>query len=129
MCIFILIMIWEGINKRKFPRVSYKCLIRVSAEGVEEVIETFTENIGSGGICVVLEQRLGLFEKVEMNIFIEEGVPAIECRGTIVWVVGRQHSSKFEIDLYDTGIEFQDIKPEDRKRISTLVEDILESEA
>ena len=129
MCIFILIMIWEGINKRKFPRVSYKCLIRVSAEGVEEVIETFTENIGSGGICVVLEQRLGLFEKVEMNIFIEEGVPAIECRGTIVWVVGRQHSSKAEIDLYDTGIEFQDIKAEDRKRISTLVEDILESEA
>jgi Tfp pilus assembly protein PilZ len=122
-------MIWEGINKRKFPRVSYKCLIRVSEEGVEDTIETFTENIGSGGICVVLEKRLGLFEKVSMCIFIEEGANPIECRGSVVWVVKSNSSVRSEVDLYDTGIEFQDIKAEDRKRISTLVVDILEAEA
>lgn len=122
-------MMWEGINKRKFPRVSYKCLIRVSQQGVEESIETFTENIGSGGICVVLEKRLGLFEKVEMQIFIEEGAHPIECRGAVVWVVKSTRSGKSGADTYDTGIEFQEIKSDDRKRISTLVEDILESEA
>lgn len=121
-------MIWEGINKRKFPRVSYKCLIRVSGEGAEESIETFTENIGSGGICVALEPRLGLFEKVSMQIFIEEGVAPIACKGVVVWVVKSHGSGKQGMDLYDTGIEFQEIKAEDRKRINVLVEDILESE-
>jgi Tfp pilus assembly protein PilZ len=120
-------MAWEGINQRKFPRVSYKCLIRVIEEGVEEVIETFTENIGSGGVCVVLEKRLGLFEKVFMQIFIEEGTNQIECRGSVVWVVKRNNASSVG-DIYDTGIEFQDLKAEDRKRIAALVEDILESE-
>ncbi|MFA6636110.1 MAG: PilZ domain-containing protein [Candidatus Omnitrophota bacterium] len=123
----MLIMVWEGINKRKFPRVSYKCLIRVTEEGVEDVIETFTENIGSGGICVVLEKRLGLFEKVFMQIFIEEGTNQIECRGAVVWVVKRSNSS-LAGEAYDTGIEFQDLKVEDRKRIGALVDDILESE-
>ena len=121
-------MIWEGINKRKFPRVSYKCLIRVSGENVEDTIETFTENIGSGGICVALENRLGLFQKVAMDIFIEEGASSIECSGTIVWVVKRQLVTKSEVDVYDTGIEFQQIASDDRKRISTLVDDILQSE-
>lgn len=128
MCIFMLIMIWEGINKRKFPRVSYKCLIRVSEEGVEDNIETFTENIGSGGICVVLEKKLALFEKVTMQIYIEEGSTPIECHGAVVWVVKRHGLAKTGVEQYDTGIEFQEIKTEDRKRISTLVEDILESE-
>jgi Tfp pilus assembly protein PilZ len=123
----MLIMIWDGINKRKFPRVSYKCLIRVVEEGVEDSIETFTENIGSGGICVVLEKKLGLFEKVAMTIFIEESAAPIECGGAVVWVVKRQGSKGK--NPYDTGIEFQEIRIEDRTRISTLVEDILESEA
>ncbi len=121
-------MIWEGINKRKFPRVSYKCLIRVFREGDGEVIETFTENIGSGGICVALEKRLGLFEKVEMRIFIEEGTSPVECLGVVVWVVRKHDQKNKEKNLHDTGIEFQDISEEDRKRIARLVDDILESE-
>ncbi|MEA3489329.1 MAG: PilZ domain-containing protein [Candidatus Omnitrophota bacterium] len=122
-------MIWEGINQRNFPRVSYKCRIRVSTDGREEVIETFTENIGAGGICVVLEKGFGLFEVVSLEIFIEDEANPILCEGTIVWVVKRHPVSHAEMTRYDTGIEFQNINQEDKDRISKLVEDILRSEA
>ena len=122
-------MTWEGINQRKFPRVSYKCLIKVTVQGREEVLETFTENIGSGGICVVLDRDFGLFETVGLEVYIENGDSPIKCSGTIVWVVRRHPTAKGEADHYDTGIEFQDIRDEDRDRITRLVQDILESEA
>jgi Tfp pilus assembly protein PilZ len=121
-------MNWEGINQRKFPRVSYKCLIRVSRDWHEEVIETFTENIGAGGICVVLEKNYGLFETVGLDIFLDDTAPPITCHGTIVWVVKRHPKTGSEPEKYDTGIEFQDIKESDRERITMLVQDILDSE-
>ena len=121
-------MMWEGINQRKFPRVNYKCLIRVSKSGHEEVIDTHTENIGSGGICVVLEKDFGLFEAVNLEIFLDDSSDPIVCDGTIVWVVRRHATTKKEKDRFDIGIEFQNIKEEDRERIAGLVQDILSSE-
>ena len=119
-------MIWEGINNRKFPRVSYKCLIRVSRDGREEVIDTFTENVGAGGICVVLERDFGLFETVSMEIFMSDDESPIFCNGTIVWVVRQRPASPWDRTRYDTGIEFMDISEEDRGHIAQLVRDILE---
>lgn len=121
-------MTWEGINQRKFPRVNYKCLIRVAKSGQVEVIDTFTENVGSGGICVVLDKNFGLFEKVALEIFLGEDSSPIVCDGTIVWVVRRHATTKREQDRYDIGIEFQNIKEEDRERITGLVQDILSSQ-
>lgn len=120
-------MIWEGINQRKFPRVNYKCLIRVSKDGREEVIDTFTENIGAGGICVILERNFGLFEEVDLKVFLGEKEGPIACKGTIVWVVKRHPANAAEPVRYDTGIEFQDIIEKDRQRVASLVSSILGS--
>jgi Tfp pilus assembly protein PilZ len=124
-----IVMIWEGINQRKFPRVSYKCLIRVSKDGREETIETYTENIGAGGICVILERDFGLFEDVSLEVFLEDGGNPIFCEGTIVWVVKRHPATQAEKVKYDTGVEFRDMADEDRVRISQLVESLLRTEA
>ena len=121
-------MIWDGINQRRFPRVNYKCRILVSKEGREEIIDTVTENIGAGGICVVLEKEFSLFENVSLEVFLGEDVTPIRCKGTIVWVVKRHPANQQESYKYDTGIEFLDIMEEDRNRIADIVEDILKSE-
>ncbi|MFC1548528.1 PilZ domain-containing protein [Candidatus Omnitrophota bacterium] len=120
-------MIWDGINQRKFPRVSYKCLIRVSKDGKEELIDTFTENIGAGGICVVLDKEFGRFEAVALEIFLSDGESPILCDGTTVWVVKRHPTVESEKVTYDTGIEFTEMSEQDRERVARLVEDILKS--
>jgi len=93
------------------------------------VIDTLTENIGAGGICVVLDSDFGLFEVVSLEIYLEDGLEPILCKGTIVWVVKRHPAKKTEPLRYDTGIEFQDINEQDRQRIYNLVNNILESQA
>lgn len=122
-------MMWEGINQRRFPRVNYKCRIRLSRESGNSVLDTQTENIGAGGICVVLEKDLQLFEPVSLEVFLDEKNSPISCGGTVVWVVKRHPMTQTGAFKYDTGIEFADITPEDKKRVSDLVEYILQAEA
>ena len=121
-------MMWNGINQRRFPRIQYKCLIRVSRGDREEIIDTFTENIGAGGICVVLDKDFGLFEPVTLEIFLEDGEDPVYCDGTIVWVVKRHPVNQTERVKYDTGIEFSEISDSSRERVAKIVEDLLKKQ-
>jgi hypothetical protein len=61
-------MAWEGMDRRKFPRVMYPCMVKIiSSEGVQEAILTHTENIGQGGLCVTLKNGIKLFTSVDME--------------------------------------------------------------
>lgn len=118
---------WNGINRRKFPRASYKCLITIKKRLTAKTISTHTENIGAGGICVIIKEDLGLFQGVDLELFIDDNRPPIKCGGTVVWVVKKTESRQKGSYVYDTGIEFIDVRPEDRDRISEAVEEILKS--
>jgi c-di-GMP-binding flagellar brake protein YcgR len=117
---------WDGINRRKFPRANYKCLITIKRRLNAKTLSTQTENIGAGGICVIVKEDLGLFQGVDLELFLDEKNPPIKCGGTVVWVV-KKSLQKNKAFLYDTGIEFIDIRPEDRERISEVVEIILKT--
>jgi c-di-GMP-binding flagellar brake protein YcgR len=118
---------WNGINRRKFPRANYKCLISIKKRLNAKTISTHTENIGAGGICVLIKEDLGLFQGVDIELFFEEGKPPIRSGGTVVWVVKKTEPKQKGAFLYDTGIEFIDIRPEDREKITDLVEQILKT--
>lgn len=116
---------WDGIDKRRFPRVRYSCSIYIRRKDSTQTISTMTENVGGGGICVILNEDIGLFKGVDIEIRLADGKEAIKSKGTVVWVVKKQeigHRDKIE---YDTGIEFMDIKPTDRARVMKAVENIL----
>ena len=118
---------WDGINRRKFPRGNYKCLISIKKRLTSKIISTETENIGAGGICVMIKDDLGLFQGVDLELYIGTGDnPPVKCGGTVVWAVKKSQAKKGE-HLFDTGIEFIDIRPEDREHITGIVEEILKS--
>ncbi|MFA6142235.1 MAG: PilZ domain-containing protein [Candidatus Omnitrophota bacterium] len=118
---------WDGINRRKFPRANYKCLISIKRHLTSKTISTQTENIGAGGICVIIKDDLGLFQGVDLELFMDEKNPPTKCGGTVVWVV-KKASSKKGSYLFDTGIEFIDMRSEDREKITGLVEQILKNQ-
>ncbi len=97
----------------------------ISGHGKKQVFDTFTENIGGGGICVVLDKELDLFGTARLKLYLMENEPPISCNGTIVWVVKRRIGSKPTVHENDIGIEFVDMKDEDMERIRELVEQIL----
>ncbi|MDD5495541.1 MAG: PilZ domain-containing protein [Candidatus Omnitrophica bacterium] len=119
---------WNGINRRKFPRANYKCFITIKKRLTAKTLSTQTENIGAGGICIIVKEDLGLFQGVDIELYIEDNKPPVKCGGTVVWVVKKTEARHKGVYLYDTGVEFIDIRPEDRERISEVVEDILKSQ-
>ncbi|MGD9014534.1 MAG: PilZ domain-containing protein [Candidatus Omnitrophota bacterium] len=112
-------MMWEGINRRQFPRANYPCKVIVLGSSAKEVISTHTENIGKGGICVILSKELPKFFPVEIILYLKDGEGPLECNARIVWCV------KTEID-FDTGIEFLDIDDNSRTRIGRIVQQCLD---
>ena len=122
-------MFWEGINQRKFPRAEYKCNLRLLRKRYSPGMDAYTSNIGAGGICVVLEDPLELFEDVEIELYVKEGQRPVSCTGTIVWVVRSGQPGKGRNAGYDTGIEFLNITREDKKQIEILVQKLLDSRA
>lgn len=112
---------WGGMNQRVFPRADYPCRVRVATKLFPQKIDTRTENIGLGGICVVLDKELQKFSKVDLELFLDNGKGVIQCSGKVVWVV-KHTQPKNRLTKFDTGIEFIEIADEQKNRIGTIVE-------
>jgi c-di-GMP-binding flagellar brake protein YcgR len=114
---------WEGVDRRKFPRVNYPCLVIIRKDHKEpEAMLTHTENLGLGGICVILKKNLGLFTPVELEIDLMDTQSHIKCEGRVVWVVKRKETQEKKPSFFDTGVEFVNMKDSDKKRVFSIVE-------
>jgi len=114
---------WGGINRRKFPRANYPCVLSVRRKDQKDMASTQTENIGLGGICVILSKDLGIFAPVEIRLDLLDGESVIECDGTVAWVIASKEEKK-KTELFDTGLEFTNLKRKDAIRINSIVEKI-----
>lgn len=115
-------MKWDGVEKRRFVRANFPCKIEVHIPK-ELSIHSHTENIGEGGVRVIIEKKLDMDSMVDLQIYL--GKESIDCKGKIVWVVEKINPLDKEALFFDTGIEFRDINDDDRKLIGNLVEMII----
>ena len=77
-------MDWEGIEKRRFVRANFPCKIAIYTPA-QHILASHTENIGAGGVRVILEEKLEIASNVGLEIYLEK--EPIVCEGKIVWVV------------------------------------------
>lgn len=120
-------MVWSGLDRRRFPRANYCCKINIKRKHMPpKVASTHTENIGLGGICVLINEDLKLFRDVALQLYLEDGKPPIDCEGTVVWVV--KEAGVKGTPNYDTGIEFTNMKEEDKTRIAAIVNEVLKKQ-
>lgn len=114
---------WDGLNRRRFPRVIYPCLVVVqhTEGGGKDIILTHTENIGIGGVCLVLKQDLKMFSTVELELDLLDLENHIKCRGKVVWNVQRKGDATNKPMFYDVGIEFADVTQEERERLERII--------
>ncbi len=116
-------MNWSGLERRKFPRVNYPCMIviRHGHTAEPQALLTHTENVGIGGVCVVLKNAIKLFTTVEVELDLMDTTHNIKCAGRVVWSVQRRSSEKAKPAFYDTGIEFVNLSANDQKHIEATV--------
>ena len=112
---------WDGFNKRKFPRVHLRCELTVNPQGQEKSFRGFTENVGTGGVAMILQEPLERFSECHIHLEIEKDQNPVECRGKIVWVVPSRDLLSSD-KSFDTGIEFTEIKENFRLRLSQFLE-------
>jgi Tfp pilus assembly protein PilZ len=100
-------------ERRVFPRAYLKYKINIICEGTvilggpkDYIFHTYTENIGEGGIKVVLEKELKLGSLLKLELFItSKKMLPIECKGMVVWTK-KINPQGTKPDLFATGIKF-----------------------
>lgn len=121
---------WDGMDRRKFPRANYPCLLIIRRDHIApEALLTHTENIGVGGVSVIIKRELSLFAPVELELDLLDMQPHIKCEGKIVWVVRRKESSQVKPLFFDVGIEFSNLNEKDRQRIEFIVDRLIKLES
>jgi len=95
-------------------------VVNIRQEGKTSLITTETENVGLGGVCVLLERELNIFSPVELELTLVDEKPPLKVQGTIVWVVRRADRKKGP--CFDTGIEFAELTPEHKTRLQAVIQ-------
>jgi len=120
-------MTWEGMDRRKFPRVMYPCMVKIiAADGSKIQILSHTENIGQGGLSVTLKSEIKLFTPVEVEIDLLDLNEHIYPKGKIVWNVRRKSIDIIKPMFYDLGIEFTEISKKDQDRLRETLKILIE---
>ena len=110
---------WSGLDQRNFPRIEAKCDIRI-LEHAGKTIHTKTKNIGGGGVRVLLAEALERFSHVTLAITLPDTARMVRSAGRVVWTV-KSTNPATQKTTFDTGIEFMELKPEDKETILILV--------
>jgi len=120
-------MTWQGVDKRIFPRANYPCTVRLKSKVNSDIFHTKTENIGCGGVCVILPKGIGMFSRVDMEVDIKSKKEhrVIKCEGSVVWVVGKRQMDQDTPSSFDTGIEFIGLREEDKSLVDKIVKECL----
>lgn len=115
-------MVWQGMNKRTFPRINVACDLTIDAPEVS-VLKTKTENLGAGGLCVILDRELDKFSTVHLQILLTHDTFPVKGDGKVVWLVkSRRLGLDSSTVQYDVGIEFINISDADRERINRFIQ-------
>ena len=109
-------------ERRKFRRLNFIC--KVTAVFGERVLvfNSHTEDVGEGGVRVVLEDKLHISTQVEVSLFLAGKEDSINCKGEVIWV-----REILPVDVgprfFHTGIKFLDITAADREILKRLLEE------
>ena len=115
-------MVWNGRERRRYPRAVFSC--KIFLDFAHREIISHTDNIGKGGIRVSLEEELRPSNIVSLTLFLGKGEP-IKCEGIVIWTAKKVSPDIKEPTLFYTGIEFTAIGDSDREEIGKLVDEIL----
>ncbi len=123
-------MNWSGLNRRRFPRVIYPCLIKLTSnkEEVENIL-THTENVGTGGICIIVKKEVKLFTDVELEIDLLDIDEHIKTAGKVVWVVRRKAIETVKPMFYDVGVEFCEMSSKHKEHLKETIDRLIKNGA
>lgn len=106
---------WEGQERRLDRRVNEedKVVIELLTDGQppteKTIINALTKDISPGGVRLTTNRHLPINTLLKMEIVLSNRRRVIQVMGAVRWT-----RSLYEEELFETGIEFTRISPEDK---------------
>ncbi len=121
---------YAGQERRKFQRIENPFFISYRLEGDHSfgVSKAIGENISGGGLMFEKENSFHAGTVLYLEIYLqsnptEDTIYSTPAKTKVVWVNGKENVSKeLGSNKYQIGLEFIEIKTEDRERIIEYVE-------
>jgi len=111
-------------ERRGFPHAKVTCKISIVSGDKPLVFTSHTENIGAGGIRVIIAEKIEYDKAIDLELFLLDREKPLKCKGQIVWA---REIKPTEVNprLFDTGIQFIEISESDRKEIKNFVDTVI----
>jgi hypothetical protein len=110
---------------RKFYRANLICKISATFANRLLVFNSHTENIGEGGIMVILEEKLHVSTPVDVELFLSAREFPLKCKGEVIWVKERSPVG-IKPFLINTGIKFIELTDLQKEDIRNLVSNVIQ---
>jgi c-di-GMP-binding flagellar brake protein YcgR len=118
---------WNGQERRKSLRINASLVVRYSIEKRYSINSGKMKDVSSGGMRLILNEKLKEEAFILLEFDLPDGKEIIKAEGKVIWSSGefgeRDESGK---RLFQTGIQFVNIKAEGKKRLVTYIEKIAE---
>ena len=99
-------------DRRREPRRKEEdqvVLFRADGEtwpGGQKSLKTLTQDISTGGLCILCDTRLPLLTPVKIRLVLSRTRKVLNLDGHIRWI-----NPVYEDELFEVGIEFRNIPP------------------
>lgn len=122
-----------SFERRKFPRLKENIFIlyRLESAPSDKFNKAFTNNISARGLMFEGETNIPAGTKLELEIYqpikrSKTVILSIPAFAEVIWIrnIEKQNSELGE-NKYRIGIEFLEIKQQDRKKIVKYIEELL----
>jgi c-di-GMP-binding flagellar brake protein YcgR len=116
--------------KREFARL--KLNVRVNWKKINDTSDFIgefpdaTRDISAGGFCLNMDERLQIGDQLQTRMELPSK-KIIKAKAKVVWIREFEITGRGDKKTYDTGIEFTEIRDEDREEINKFVLTLLPS--
>ena len=99
-------------ERRKEPRRKEENQVMISPVSGEDwpngknFLKILTQDISTGGLCLLCDTRLPILTPVKVRLVLSRSHEVLNLKGIIRWI-----TPVYEDELFEVGIEFQDIPP------------------
>jgi c-di-GMP-binding flagellar brake protein YcgR len=100
-------------DRRKEPRKTEenKVAIQFASEELEshtdKTIHALTQDISTGGFKILTDAKFKVGNKLKLRLVLSKTHKVLDLEGTVRWI-----KSVYENELYEVGVEFQDVHPD-----------------
>ncbi len=110
-------------ERRRFPRLDAGLGVKwhkAAAADKEPAREDVSKNISSLGLCLIAYEKLAIGDRLVLEIELPDK-KTIPATGRVAWVRAFEVPGQDVEANYDVGIEFLEIKTEDRRLLKQFV--------